>query len=90
MLDIDDIRNKMALGEDSSLEFKGGEIAAKRRKEQWHKLADEITAFANSEGGAVVFGVNDDKEVIGLSENQVNAIEKKIVELCNDSVGCVG
>jgi len=86
MLDINDIRKKMALGEDSTLEFKGAEIAAKSRKEERHKLADEITAFANSEGGDVVFGVNDDKEVTGLSKNQLDVIEKTVIELCNDSV----
>jgi len=83
---IEDIRKRMDLGEDSTLEFKGGEIAAKRRKGEWHKLADEIAAFANSNGGTLVFGINDDKEVIGLSKNQLDAIEKKVIELCNDSV----
>lgn len=82
---VEEIRKKMDLGEDSSLEFKGGEIT-KRRKEQWHKLADEIVAFANSDGGAMVFGINDDAEVIGLSKNQLDVIEKKVIELCYDSV----
>jgi len=83
---IEEIRKKMTLGEDSTLEFKSGEIAAKRRKGEWRKLADEITAFANADGGALVFGVNDEREVIGLSKNQLDIIEKKVVELCNDSV----
>lgn len=83
---IEEIREKVNLGEDSTLEFKSGEITRKSRKEEWHKLADEITAFANSEGGTLVFGINDEKEVTGLSQDQLDTIEKKIIELCNDSV----
>jgi len=83
---VEEIRKKLPLGEDSTIEFKGGEIAAKRRKEQWHKLADEIAAFANSDGGTLVFGINDDAEVVGLSNDQLGAIEKMVIELCNDVV----
>ena len=86
MLSIEDIRKKMDLGEDSTLEFKGGEIAAKRRQGEWRKLADEITAFANSDGGVLVFGIDDAQTVTGLSKNQLDLIEKRIVELCNDAV----
>jgi len=73
----EEIRKKLYLGEDSALEFKSGEITGKSRKEEWHKLADEMTAFANSGGGALVFGINDNQEVAGLSKSQLNTIEKK-------------
>ena len=36
------------------------------------KVEDYISAFANTEGGYLVFGVEDGGVVIGISENQRN------------------
>jgi len=83
----EEIRKKLSLGEDSTIEFKSGEIARKgKAQEQRNRLADEIAAFANSSGGSLVFGINDDREVTGLAKEQLDILEKDIVELCNDVI----
>lgn len=82
---IGEIRKRLSLGEDSTLEFKNGAIARRSGKEDWHGLADEIAAFANSNGGSLVFGVNKNREVTGLSVEQIELIESRVVELCTDT-----
>ena len=60
------IRRQLRLGEDSSWEFKAIEFAGKRpkspRRDDW---ADEISAFANTNGGVLLCGVTDDGDVPG-------------------------
>ncbi len=50
-------------GEDQQLDFKQSITSA-------HKIARTIVAFANSEGGKIVIGVDDAGEVIGVDAEQ--------------------
>lgn len=65
----------IADGENSYIEFKLQEIKAK-------DLAEEIIAFANSEGGTIFLGVNDDGEIVGVTERNV---EEKIINICRNN-----
>ncbi len=55
-------------GENTTVEFKSWE-KAKSMKECVNLAVDELLAFANSKGGTVYFGVEDDGEVTGCSGN---------------------
>lgn len=55
-------------GENTTVEFKSWE-KAKSMKERVNLAVDELLAFANSQGGTVYFGVEDDGEVTGCSGN---------------------
>lgn len=55
-------------GESLTVEFK-------QRFSSHEKIAKEIIAFANTRGGFVIFGVNDDKSICGVHS------EKGVVEL---------
>ncbi len=55
-------------GENTTIEFKSWE-KAKSMKERVNLAVDELLAFANSRGGTVYFGVEDDGEVTGCSGN---------------------
>ena len=70
---------KIMLGEDSTIEFK-------REMPQRNSLADEIAAFANSEGGVILIGVDDYREIVGLEPQELDSIEKTVVEICEDSI----
>ncbi len=70
---------KILLGEDSTIEFK-------REMPQRNSLADEIAAFANDEGGVILIGVDDYSEIVGLELQELNKIEKTVVEICEDSI----
>ena len=70
---------KIYLGEDSTIEFK-------RELPHRRSLADEIAAFANAKGGIILIGVDDDSEIVGVDRQDLDEIEKTVVEICRDSI----
>ncbi|MEZ5535988.1 MAG: putative DNA binding domain-containing protein [Thiolinea sp.] len=60
-----DIDKLIAQGENQSLEFKSAQTNPE-------SLAKEMVAFANSEGGVILFGVDDDGHVSGLTAGNKN------------------
>ncbi len=76
------------MGEDSSLElkaveFKGDRIVGPSRD----KLADEIASMANKRDCVIVLGVDDKtREIIGIPLMHMDATERYIYEICNDSI----
>ena len=82
----DDLIRRIRLGEDSVFEFKsvrieGGRVLAPRRD----SLADELGAFANSVGGTLILGVDDDThEIQGIDIHDLDAAESWVREICND------
>ena len=85
---IKDLESSIRLGEDGGLElkevhFKGQKVEGPKRAE----LADEIAAFANSQGGLVVLGVDDKtRRVTGIPQDRLDAVEDLVREICNDSI----
>ena len=57
---LTELTEKIYLGEDSTIEFK-------RELPHRESLADEIAAFANANGGAILIGVDDDSEISVLT-----------------------
>lgn len=82
------LSRRIKRGEDGSLELKevvfaGSRIAGPRRNE----LADELAAFANGSGGAVILGVRDKtREVVGIDPERQTALERYVTELVRDSM----
>ena len=67
------------LGEDSKHQFKE-KIADAR------KLAAEMVAFSNSQGGMIIIGVDDRGGVVGLSSSEVNKINQLISNAATNNV----
>lgn len=83
----EDIVRQLRLGEDSRWEFKQIEFAGNDPKSpSRHDLADEIAAFANSDGGVLLCGVTDSGEIQGLSREQMDELERLLVDVCTDSI----
>lgn len=82
-----ELRTRLRLGEDAGWEFKlvefRGEKPSASQRETW---ADEMVAFANTNGGVLLLGVNDDGSVQGMSRAQLDAVERMISELCRDAI----
>ena len=82
------LHRRIKRGEDGSLELKevvfaGARITGPRRNE----LADELAAFANGGGGAVILGVRDaTREVVGIEAKRQEALESYVTELVRDSI----
>ena len=76
---LTELIQKIYSGEDSTIEFK---------RELPHKdsLAEEISAFANARGGVILIGVDDHSNIVGLDRKELNPTERKVIEICQDSI----
>lgn len=63
-------------GESSSVEFKRDAIEA-------HKLAREVVGFANTYGGYVLLGIEDDGSVSGITRDK---LEEWVMTACRDKI----
>lgn len=71
-----DLTTLLERGEDSTLEFK-------REAPHPEALAAEIVAFANTAGGTILFGVEDDGSVCGVADSK---LEERLVMICRQNV----
>ena len=83
----EDIKRQMRLGEDSRWKFKEIEFAgAVPKSPRRNDIADELAAFANTDGGVMLCGVTDSGDVQGMSREQMDALERLLVEVCTDMI----
>lgn len=83
----EEIKRQLRLGEDSRWEFKEVRFAGNVPKEPSRDdFADEIAAFANTEGGVLLCGVTDAGDVVGMSREQMDELERLLVEVCTDTI----
>ncbi|MEM0998101.1 MAG: ATP-binding protein [Bacteroidota bacterium] len=68
-----ELRRQCAGGENLYTEFK-------RKLPEWDKLMREVVAFANTEGGAVFIGVDDDGHLAGIKD------PREIEEILGDKI----
>ena len=85
--DADKLLKQVALGEDSRVEFKeavfeGGRVREPRRG----RIANELAAFGNTLGGALIFSVSDMGEVCPMDRQMMDALEAYVSEICADSI----
>ncbi len=85
---VKDLLFHIRLGEDSSIEFKAVTYDGSRPKEpNREKMAHEIAAFANGQGGRVILGVTDrTREVVGIDDDKVAKTEEWIVNISQNSI----
>lgn len=58
----------------------GPQVEFKEDVPQPDELASEIVAFANTDGGTIIFGVNDKKEIVGLQFKE--KLEEHLMNIC--------
>ena len=76
---LTELREKIYLGEDSTIEFK-------RELPERKELSDEMAAFANARGGVILIGVEDNGGIVGIDRESLDGVEKTVVEICQDSI----
>ena len=82
-----ELLDKIRLGEDNFLELKEVTFSEKRIKGPHpNGLADEMAAFANARGGVIVLGVDDHREIIGIPPEQLDDVERYVVEIARDRI----
>ena len=83
-----ELLDKLSLGEDSFLELKdvrftGGKLSGPKQDH----LADELAAFANSQGGELLLGVEDSaRQVTGIPVDRLEDVERVVRDACEQSV----
>ena len=78
---------QLALGEDSRHEFKQVFFRGLRVSDPHRdRLANELAAFGNAAGGAMILSVTDDGDVCPLDRAEMNALEAYLGEICTDSI----
>jgi len=73
------LRQELLKGEDSSRQFKREFTEAK-------KLAAEIAAFLNSEGGRIYVGVEDDDSISGLTADQIGQLNQLVSNVSTQNI----
>ena len=88
MMTMDDWLKRIRLGEDSTLEFKRVIMGSPTKVDAPHpdSLADELAAMANANGGTLILGVDDNKAVIGIAYDALDAVEQWLAELCQNKI----
>jgi len=74
-------------GENNHVDFKRGLFLPdlnKPRITQHFELARDLAAFANSDGGYLLIGVDDDGQIVGFKSNDL--LEQRIINLCRDII----
>ena len=83
----EEIKRQIRLGEDSYWEFKeivfAGNVPKSPRRDDF---ADELAAFANTDGGVMLCGVTDNGDVQGMSREEMDALEQLLTEVCTDKI----
>ena len=82
------LARRLRLRDDSPLELKRVLLSGRRvTSPGQNEFADQLAAFANSQGGTLVMGVDDaTHEVLGIPLDSLDAVECWVREICNDSV----
>ena len=87
MIQDEDIRRQLRLGEDSQWEFKRvefrGDTPTSPRPDDW---ADELGAFGNADGGLMLCGVSDDGTIQSMSREQMVVLDRVLVEVSTDAL----
>ncbi|SBR47647.1 MULTISPECIES: RNA-binding domain-containing protein [unclassified Halomonas] len=85
---VKDILFHIRLGEDSSIEFKAITYDGDRPKDpNRDKMAHEIAAFANGQGGRIILGVIDrTREVVGIDDVNVAKTEEWVVNISQNNI----
>ncbi len=81
--DADKLLKQLALGEDSRVDFKEVVFRDGRVRE---RLANELAAFGNTLGGALIFSVSDTGDVRPMTREMMDALEAYVGEICADSI----
>lgn len=78
-METSELLELIAKGEDSSLEFKTNVTNEK-------SLAQELVAFANSDGGMLLIGVSDDGSITGLNSEDMRRLNKLVSNASSGNV----
>ena len=95
---LDDLQKILSNGENQLIEFKSSMLWDFKRKvgskDIQNAIIKSIAGFLNSYGGVLIIGVDDEKNVLGLSEDisllkkkNIDGFEAHLTQMIKDSIG---
>ncbi len=72
------ILKQIEQGESKTIEFK-------EKMPNNSSIAKTVIAFSNTSGGKLIIGIRDDKEIVGILDENIFALQDKIISLIVDS-----
>lgn len=75
---IENIKQVIMLGENVNTEFKMATIDLPK------SVFETVCSFLNTTGGDIIFGVTDEKEIVGVEKEVKDKIKKDFSSLCNN------
>ena len=80
-MDVAELKNLISEGENFKIEFK-------RQFSSVEKIAKELIAFANTKGGMILFGVDDDGTIYGVpsEKSEINLIREAAKDYCEPPI----
>lgn len=88
-MNIEQLRQRIRLGEDSTLELKQLLLRDDGKTIEPHPdgLSDELAALANAKGGMLILGVDDkSREISGIAATQLDRVEAWLTAICHDRI----
>lgn len=88
-MNIEQLQQRIRLGEDSTLELKKLVLRDEGKTIEPHPdgLSDELAALANAKGGMLILGVDDKtREISGIALAQLDRVEAWLTAICNDRI----
>lgn len=83
----EELLEKLRLGEDGRLELKEARFVGDKLKGPTQEtLADEMAAFANSSGGVILIGVDNQRNVCGIPLEKLDMVEDVVRQACLQSI----
>lgn len=76
--DISFLKNLIKLGENVNLELKEANQSLPS------SLFQTVCAFLNTAGGYIIFGVSDEKEIVGITKENIEKLKRDYTTLCNN------
>lgn len=75
---VEEVKTIIAKGEGLNIEFKSCQ------HEIGNSVYETVCSFLNHSGGYIFIGVNDDKEIIGVNERNLDLMKRNFVNVIND------
>ena len=76
---LEELTEQISLGEDSTIEFK-------RELPERKRFADEMVAFANTNSGVILIGVDDDGTIVGIDSQEMGRLEETVFQIGWNSI----
>ncbi len=83
-----ELNKRIIQWEDSSQEFKSKKLFLDKKAKSRHELdiAAECVAFLNKNGGTIFFGIEDDRNIDGLSSEELELVSQSLSSLVKDKI----